>query len=143
MRKTRTAFLVTLALLTAVTMGQLLHAAASTPSVLAGVRTESIREPSTWVDARVLAQDTAETITVPTFSGVSANQYRLVLVFSANCADYYVSATGTATVPSSDVTDGTAAERNPAYFKVSSGNTLSIIAPTACKVTTAYYLSRN
>ncbi len=95
------------------------------------------RQPSTYIDARVLATDTAETVTVPMFDSVTG--HRVQIIFSANCADYYVNASGTAVAPSADVTDGSGSERNPAALSFAQGATFSLVAPTACKVTMSDY----
>lgn len=90
-----------------------------------------LRSAPGYIDARLLAASTNETVTVPT----DATQ----VVFSAN-ADFYVNPnSGTAAVPS-DVTDGTASEMNPVgYSGLSAGGTFGIISPVACRVTMAFY----
>jgi hypothetical protein len=118
-----------------------LWAVAPQPPYLTGYLRDSLRAPSTYVDARSLAASTAKTVTVPTFP-LAPGSF-LVLVFSANCTDYYVRYGGTATVPSGDVTDGTASERNPSAMQLVQGDSLSIISPTTCIVTISYYLKSN
>lgn len=78
-----------------------------------------------YTNARVLAANTAESVTIP--DGCN------LVNFSGN-ADFYVRYNGTATVPSGDVTDGTAAELNPALRRIATGDgsaSFSIIAPVA------------
>lgn len=111
----------------------------TTPTVLSPVLTEVTRPPSSYNDARVLATNAAETVTVPTFAGTD----NLVnVIYSATCSDFYVKDTGTAAAPAGDVTDGSASERNPASLAFPQGDTFSLVAPTTCTVTMAMYLGR-
>jgi len=80
-----------------------------------------------YVDARVLAAATAETVTVPTGCNL--------MLFSATGA-FYVRSGGTAAVPAADVTDGTGSALSPAVRRVTPAATFSIIAPTAGTVVT-------
>lgn len=82
-----------------------------------------------FVNSRSLAANTAESITVPSD--------RNLVVFSAT-ADFYANYTATAAVPG-DVTDGTASELNPTVRSVAPGSTISVISPSACVVTAAFY----
>jgi len=97
------------------------------------------RRPSNYRDARVLAANTAEVITVPTDSttGLKA-QY---VVFSAT-ADFYVQTDGTtAAVPAADITNGTSPELNPTVYLLGSAVTeIDIISPEACIVTLSFYM---
>lgn len=95
-----------------------------------GAYSSNVRLAPTWVDARVLAVSTAEAHTVPTGA--------LWVVFSSNC-NFYASAVTTAAVPAADVTDGSASELNPAAWRIAGVTTISLIAPTACVVTMAFY----
>jgi hypothetical protein len=72
----------------------------------------------------------AESHTIPTGA--------LWVVFSSNC-NFYANPSGTAAVPSDDVTDGTGAELNPAAWRVIGLTAVSLIATTACVVTMSYY----
>lgn len=93
----------------------------------------NIRPAPSYIDARVLAANTAETHTMP-------SNTRFVL-FSADCNFYVNAIGGTAAVPAADVTNGSASELNPAaYYWTTPPTTISIIAPTACVVTMAVYL---
>lgn len=84
-----------------------------------------------YIDARVLAANTAETVTVPTG--------RNIVVFSGT-ADFYVRYNGgAAAVPAADVTDGNGSELNPTVRSVTPGGTFSIIAPATTVVTMAFY----
>lgn len=102
------------------------------PDDLRGV----LRPPPTYVDARVLSANTAETVTVPTFTDTRP---LVGVVFSADCASFYVNSSATAAVPAADVTNGSASERNPAGYQYPQGDQFSIIAPTDCKITMAWY----
>lgn len=94
-----------------------------------------IRAVPASVMARVLAASTAETITAPAGA-------RFVL-FSSTC-DFYALTGGTATVPSADVTNGSASELNPAAYALygSAGEVSSIsviTSATSCILTAAFY----
>ena len=91
-----------------------------------------LRQAPTYINARVLAATTNESVTIPT----GATQ----VVFSAN-GDFYVNPnSGTAAVPSDDVTDGSGSELNPVgYSGLVAGSTFGIIAPAATNVTMAFY----
>lgn len=90
----------------------------------------ALRYPG-YIQARVLAASTAESITVPTNA--------TFVVFSANC-DFYVSYDAdTAVVPSADVDDGTSNELNPTVRYVGGLTTLSVISATACILTASFY----
>lgn len=117
-----------------------LFAAGTQPDGVPGELRGETRLPSTYINARVLAANTAETITAPTFAG--APSVRLIAFFSATCTNWYYSATGTAAVPAADVTDGSAAGRAPAALKMDQGDTLSIVADATCTVTTEYLFER-
>lgn len=91
----------------------------------------AIRIAPTYVDARVLAANVAETHTVPTGAGW--------VLFAANC-NFYAKTGASAAVPAADVTDGSASELNPAAWQLPGGTTqITLIAPTACVVTMAFY----
>jgi len=93
-----------------------------------------IRAMPTYIDARVLAANVSETHTVP---GGGTN----TVLFSANCAEYYVKPGASAAVPAADVTDGTASERNPSGWVLSSTTTqITLISPTACTITLTWGL---
>lgn len=92
----------------------------------------SIRPAPSYVDARVLAANTAESQTVPTGA-------RFVL-FSSTC-NFYANPTTTATVPA-DTTNGSASELNPSAWFVgppASVATISVIADVACVITFSFY----
>lgn len=100
--------------------------------VNAGQMAFALRQ-SNWIDARVLAANTAETFQAPAGA-------RYVL-FSAN-GDFYcriAAASTAAAVPAADVTDGSAAELNPAMRYVAEVDYISLIAPAATIVTLVYY----
>lgn len=91
----------------------------------------ALRYPG-YIQARVLAANTAESITVPTNA-----RY---VVFSGNCPDYYVSYDAdTAIVPNADVDDGTSNEYAPTVRFISGLTSLSVISPTACILTASFY----
>lgn len=116
------------------------YGAGSEPPGAAAPLRDAIFQPSTYVDARVLAANTAETITVPTFAAYPSA--KLLATFSATCSNWYYSATGTAAVPAGDVTDGSAAERAPTALKLTQASTLSIVADATCTVTVGYRIAR-
>lgn len=94
-----------------------------------------IRNAPTYVQARVLAANTAETIAFPAGTNIA--------VFAATC-NFYASTTIPATVPAADVTNGTASELNPSawYFAGSSAQTPSVSVITSdasCIVTASAY----
>jgi hypothetical protein len=117
-----------------------LFAAGTTPAYLGSPIKDSVRAASSYVDVRVLSAGVAKSVTVPTFAADA--KALVVVVFSANCSDYYVNVTGTAVEPTIDITDGSGSERNPSALQFYQGDTYSVLAPTACKVTLAMYLKR-
>jgi len=100
--------------------------------VRAELYNDSVEIP-TYVDARVLGASTAETFTVP------AGYY--FAVFSGNVAvgDYYTKIGGTAAVPAADISDGSASFPNIGYCRVTPGQVISVISPTAGIITIAFY----
>lgn len=96
--------------------------------------TTHVRNAPTYVQARILAAATAETVALPAGTNIA--------VFSATC-NFYASTTIPATIPAADVTDGTASELNPSawYFAGSSTQTpsVSVISDVACTITVSAY----
>lgn len=90
----------------------------------------ALRAPG-YIQARVLAASTAESITVPTNATFVA--------FSATCNFYVSYDADTAVVPGADVNDGTSNELNPAVRYIAGLTTLSVISPTTCVLTAAFY----
>ena len=88
-------------------------------------------EQSGYIDAKVLAANTAETVTVPTGA-------RIVL-FSATDNFYMDTRTIPAVIPTADISNGTAPEFNPIARMVTAADTFSLIAPTACIVIMSWY----
>lgn len=89
----------------------------------------------TYVDVRVLAANTAETVTVP----AGAN-----CVFMSGNGIYYVRADGSAaTIAAADITDGTGSSVSPSFALVSPAQTFSIIAPAATIVSFEWFAYRN
>lgn len=90
-----------------------------------------------YVNTRVLAASTAESFTVP--SGADGSHARFVS-FSSTC-DFFANFKTTATVPSTDVTDGTGSELNPLirYLDVST-TTISVISGSTCTVTASFFM---
>lgn len=91
-----------------------------------------------YVDAKVLVANTAQTITVPALAKV--------MVITCN-QDFYIAATGTATVPSGAVSDGTAnalvlsgADIGERTFFVDPADTHSVISASNAIMTIAYYI---
>lgn len=109
-------------------------AAAPTPlNILSagGNNSSMIRAAPTYVDVRLLAANTAESQAVPAGA-------RFVL-FSSSCS-FYAHPTATATVPGSDVTNGSASELNPAAWYLASNITsISVIADATCTITFSFY----
>ena len=93
-----------------------------------------LRVPPTYIDVRVLGVATNEDHTVP--SGAKW------VVFSANCAAFYVKIGTTAAVPAGDVTDGSGSELNPSSWYLGAASQLGIIAPATCVVTLSFYSLR-
>lgn len=85
---------------------------------------------SAHVDEVILSSGAATTVTVP------ANATHVL--FSAT-ADFRVRLGGTATIPDTDIVDGSAAALNPAQRAVVPGQTLSLIAEEFCRVTLEWY----
>jgi hypothetical protein len=91
-----------------------------------------LRMPPSYVDARVLAANVAETHTPP-----SVARY---VIFSATCAAFYARLGASVAVPAADVTDGSGSELNPSGYWLPPGTTqISVIAPATCVLTMAYY----
>lgn len=91
----------------------------------------SVRPAPSYVDARVLAANVSETHTIPTGAGF--------VLFSSTC-NFYAKPGASAAVPAADVTDGTAAELNPAGWVITGSMTqITLIAGAACVVTMAFY----
>lgn len=108
--------------------------AADTP-VLRNMETRSfaygaLRAPA-YINARVLAANVAESISVPTYASF--------VLFSANC-DFYASYDAdTAIVPNADVDDGTSNELNPTVRYVPGLTSISVISASACILTASFY----
>lgn len=98
-------------------------------SEFGGAYSSFLPEAPTYVNARSLAASTAESFTVPT--GATR------VIFSATC-NFYANPTTTATVPG-DVTNGSASFLNPNGWGVRDVTTISVIAPTTCVVTAAFF----
>ena len=91
--------------------------------------TQAIRQ-SDFINVRFLAAGVAETETIPTGA-------RIVL-FSAT-SNFYLNTRAAAVIPTGDSTNGSGPEYNPIARLLVAGETMSLIAPTACIVTMAYY----
>ena len=91
--------------------------------------TQAIRQ-SDHINVRFLAAGVAETETIPTGA-------RIVL-FSAT-SNFYLNTRAAAVIPTGDITDGSGPEYNPIARLLVAGETMSLIASTACIVTMAYY----
>ena len=92
-------------------------------------------EQSDFIDARVLAANTAESHTIPT----GAKFVRI-----ASDVAVYVKFGGTAAVPAADVTDGSASElltasMPPMLFSIGSSTAIGLISTATAKVTLAFY----
>lgn len=84
-----------------------------------------------FINHYTLTANTAENIVVP--SGAH------FVLFSCDQPKFYYRTTGTAEVPSSDVTDGTGSALNPTFRSCDAGDTISVISPTAGVLTVEYY----
>jgi len=80
----------------------------------------------------VLAAGTAKQITVPT--GAMTARFRSTAAFWA-----LYGANPTATVPSSDITDGTASDLSPSWVPIGDVAKISVISDVACKVHVRFY----
>lgn len=87
-------------------------------------------EQSAYIDARVLAANTAEVHTVP-----SGKKY---VVFSST-DDFFAKMDGAAAIPATDVTDGSASELNPGVRYIVGVATIGLKAPRACTVVMSFY----
>lgn len=84
-----------------------------------------------YVDARVLAAGTAETVTIP-----ATAKY---VVFQCTATPFYVNYQGTAVAPAADVTDGTASELNPDVRYLGALANFSIVSTANSIVTMLFY----
>lgn len=85
---------------------------------------------SSYANAVSLAASTAETITAPAWG--------TRVLFSSNCANFFVKTGGTATVPG-DTTDGTSSVANPTQRLINGGEAISIISAAACVVVAEFF----
>lgn len=118
----------------------LVFSAGTEPPGIANLTRDAIRQPSTYINARVLAANVAEIVTAPTSAAYPSAA--MIGVFSPTCSNWYYSAIGTAAVPAGDVTDGSAAGRAPVALRMAQGATVSIVADATCTVTTEWYVVR-
>jgi hypothetical protein len=82
------------------------------------------------INVQTLAPTVAETVTIP-----SGARY---VVFSST-ADFYARINATATIPVGDVTNGSGSEMNPSIRQLKDVTSLSVISPSACTITMAFY----
>ena len=85
---------------------------------------------SDYIDVAFLAADTAESFTVPA---------KAKIVLFSSTTNFYLNTRAVAVVPTGDISDGSGPEYNPIARQVSSGDTLSLIASTACIIMLAFY----
>lgn len=85
---------------------------------------------SDYIDVRVLLPNTAETVSIP--AGAKT------VVFSS-AEDFYVRISGTAAVPTTDITNGTGSELNPVARTVDGLTSFSMVAPYNAIVTMLFY----
>lgn len=119
---------------------RLAEAAGTEPPGMAADLRDGIRSPSTYVNALVLAANTAETLTAPTFAAYPSA--KVIGVFSPTCSNWYYNSTAVAAVPAADVTDGGAAARAPTALKMTQAGTVSIVADAACTITIEWYIAK-
>lgn len=102
---------------------------------------QSFIAPAGWVDAMVLAANTAEAYSLTaarTAMGLESDA-TLFVVFSADAA-FYVNYHSTSAVPATEIANGSGAELSPTNRIIFSGITeISFIAPTATVVTMSFY----
>lgn len=100
-----------------------------------------VRLPPPKINVYALAADTAETLTVPSFSGDGLPSDReVILVFApVGGCEFFYRKSGTATVPTADVTDGTGSSRNPAALRMKQDATISLIADEDCIVSVEFH----
>jgi hypothetical protein len=91
--------------------------------------TQAIRQ-SDYINIRFLAADVAETETIPA-------EARIVLFSSTG--NFYLNTRAAAVIPTGDITDGSGPEYNPVARLLVAGETMSLIASSACIVMMAYY----
>ncbi len=120
----------------------LLATAGTTPAPLGrdfyGLR---VRPASTFVNVASVTANTSKTQTAPTFA--QEPEKRVLIIFAdpaGACGGYWVNAAQAAAIPSGDVTDGSAAEGNPAALTFAQGATFYLITTNSCKVTESVYL---
>lgn len=80
----------------------------------------------------VLAAGVAKQITVPTGAGTA--KFKATSPFCAKYGD-----NPTATVPSSDVTDGSASDLCPSWVPVNGIAKISVVSDTSCRVHVIFY----
>lgn len=88
-----------------------------------------------WVNEVVLVAGVAKQMTVPVVGGTVKGHFAC---FASDC-DFRVGYNTTATLPSGDVTDGSANELNPDTRHILGVATLSLISPTGGHVTVAFF----
>jgi len=89
--------------------------------------------PSGWKDVRVMAANVAKTFIVPLWAT------KCFLMVAPGGTDFWANYSAAATIPSGDVSDGSAAELNPAGRTVVGGQAISVITATAGAIIQAYY----
>lgn len=93
-------------------------------------------QQSSHIDVRVLAAGVAESHSVP---GDAKYVIFSCATSSGNAASFWADFNGTAAIPTGDITDGSGCEVNPAVRFVGNITTISVISPTDCIVTMAFY----
>ncbi len=88
------------------------------------------RSAPTYVDARVLAPNAAETHTVP--AGAK------FVIFGSD-GDFYAKPNASAAVPGTDLTDGSASELNPVIWDLNGVTSIGLVAGAARVVTLSFY----
>lgn len=96
-----------------------------------GQFSSGVRNISQCVNGSTLAANVAETVSVPAGA-------RIVL-FSSDCS-FYAAPGASAAALSTDVTDGTASEQNPAHWALDGTvSQITVISTAACHITYSYY----
>lgn len=85
---------------------------------------------SSHIDARVLTAGVAQSHTVPP---------EAKSVMFSSTGDFYVNFSGMASIPSENITDGSASMLNPQLRAIGTATAISLIAPADCVVTMEFY----
>ncbi|HXC37875.1 MAG TPA: hypothetical protein VN667_02935 [Burkholderiales bacterium] len=111
--------------------GQAAPNSLSLPFDATGQQPAYLRPPAAWTDNLHLSSNTNKTYTIP-----AGARY---LIFGGGCSVFYVKRNGAASIPSGDVTDGTASTGNPPGYYVQGVTTLGVISAANCDLSVDVY----